>query len=78
MRRLPLLIFSVACVNFSEVLAREGADPFAFFRPSVIMTDEDRQRLDSGGTVARVVPGGRHAVAVFSATQDAATSPGER
>jgi hypothetical protein len=68
MRRLLLLIFSVACVNFSEVLAREGSDPFAFFRPSVIVTDEDRQHLDIGGTVARVVPGGRHAIAVFSAT----------
>jgi hypothetical protein len=68
MRRLLLLILSIACVNFSEILAREGPDPFAFFRPSVIMTDADRQRLDNGGTVARVVPGGRHAIAVFSAT----------
>jgi hypothetical protein len=68
MRRLLLLIFSVACVNLGQVLAHEGPDPFAFFRPSVIMTDEDRQHLDNGGTVARVVPGGRHAIAVFSAT----------
>jgi hypothetical protein len=68
MSRLLFLICSVACVNFGEVLAHEGPDPFAFFRPSVIMTDEDRRHLDNGGTVARVVPGGRHAIAVFSAT----------
>jgi hypothetical protein len=52
----------------SEMPAHEGADPFAFFRPLVVTSDEDRQFLDSGGTVARVVAGEQHAIAVFSAT----------
>lgn len=43
-------------------------DPFAFFRPSVITNDADRQRLDAGGTLSRVIAGQQHAIAVFSAT----------
>jgi len=43
-------------------------DPFAFFRPLVITSDADRQRLDAGGTLSRVIAGQQHAIAVFSAT----------
>jgi hypothetical protein len=68
MRRLPALILSVVCLNSSEPLAQEGTDPFAFFSPSVVTSRADRQQLDKGGTLARVVPGQRHAIAIFSAT----------
>ena len=63
-----VLIVVIVCVASSNLSAQAHPDPFAFFRPSVITSDNDRERLDSGETVARVVPGQRHAIAVFSAT----------
>src|SRR5579863_8879499 len=68
MRRLPALILSGVCRHSSQPLAQEGTDPFAFFSPSVVTSRADRQQLDKGGTLARVVPGQRHAIAIFSAT----------
>lgn len=43
-------------------------DPFAFFAPSAATRSGDRELLLDGGTIARVVSGSGHAVAVFSAT----------
>lgn len=68
LHRWLVFIFLAVCVGSSELLAQDHADPFIFFRPSEITSDDDRQRLDSGETVARVVAGQRHAMAVFSAT----------
>ena len=53
----------------AEALVQEEEDPFIFFRPFVVATDDDRDRLDSGEAVARVVPGSRNAIVVFSATE---------
>jgi hypothetical protein len=59
----------VIVVSESSIGAAETArDPFAFFRPSVITSDADRQHLDAGGTVSRVIAGQQRAIAVFSAT----------
>lgn len=66
--RWPVFIFVMACVGLSELPGQAEVDPFAFFRPSVITNAKDRERLDKGGTVSRVVPGRKRAVAVFSAT----------
>ena len=44
-----------------------SVDPFAFFRPSVAMTDDDRRQLDRGASIARILPGQDREVAVFAA-----------
>ncbi|MBZ5556182.1 MAG: hypothetical protein LAO77_02790 [Acidobacteriia bacterium] len=62
-----LLLFLVT-LSSGDVSAQESTDLFAFFGPSVTATQEDRQHLDTGGTVARVIPGTTHAITIFSAT----------
>ena len=42
-------------------------DPFGFFQPWVVVTAADRQSLDRGNTLVRVLPGKDREVAVFSA-----------
>jgi len=44
-------------------------DPFAFFRPSIAVSADDRRELDRGQPVARVVRGVDREVAVFAAIQ---------
>jgi hypothetical protein len=41
-------------------------DPFLFFRPSVVITPAERQRLDQGHVLVRVLPGQEREIAVFS------------
>ena len=48
--------------------AEEAADLFDFFAPSPVGRNGDRASLVLGGTIARVVPGSNHTIAVFSAT----------
>lgn len=70
MRWLCALLLVFASAGWSAIAAESAHDndPFAFFRPSVLTSDADRQRLGMGGTVARVVAGRQHAIAVFTAT----------
>jgi hypothetical protein len=58
----------VAMSEWSMGAAETMRDPFAFFRPLVVTSNADRQRLDAGGTLSRVIAGQQHAIAVFSAT----------
>ncbi len=51
-------------------------DPFAFFRPAVTITADDRRQLDRGEPIARVLPGKDLEVAVFAAL--AADADGDR
>src|SRR3972149_11832062 len=44
-------------------------DPFAFFRPSIAVTADDRRELDRGKPIARVVRGTDREVGVFAAVQ---------
>ena len=44
-----------------------ASDPFAFFRPSVVISADDRRRLDRGEPLARALPGEDREVAVFAA-----------
>jgi hypothetical protein len=67
MRRL-LLVILVSSVAPAGRDVRAAADPFAFFSPSVVTSADEQRRLEGGGTLARVVPGQKHAIAVFSAT----------
>lgn len=49
------------------VVLAQQADPFAFFRPSAIVTDDDRADLDRGEPVARVLSGADLEVATMAA-----------
>jgi hypothetical protein len=49
-------------------------DPFAFFRPWVNVTEDDRSRLDRGEVLARVLPASRGEIAVFAASAVRATA----
>ena len=40
-------------------------DPFAFFRPSIAVSADDRRELDRGQSIARVVRGTDREVGVF-------------
>ena len=42
-------------------------DPFAFFRPSLVVTVGERQRLDRGEVLVRVLPAEHRELAVFAA-----------
>ena len=56
-----------ALFALQAVMAAPNADPFEFFQPSVIVSVEDRRRLDRGEPIARVLPGRDLEVAVFAA-----------
>ena len=51
-------------------------DPFAFFRPSIAVSADDRRDLDRGQPIARVVRGADREIAVFAAIQ--VSSGGDR
>lgn len=53
----------------TSIAAQEPADPFAFFRPSVIVSSDERARLDRGEAVVRVLPAESGEVAVFAAVR---------
>lgn len=57
----------IALVALQAVAPAAGAvDPFAFFRPSVVVRDSERKSLEGGTPIASVVEGDGHEVAVFS------------
>jgi hypothetical protein len=63
-----LRYFSFIIVYFAQAsLSRVGADPFAFFQPSVTITTEERVRLDHGYPLARVLQAKGLEVAVLAA-----------
>jgi hypothetical protein len=60
---------SAAVLAFGLLAAAPEVDPFAFFRPNVLVTDEERKRLDKGEAVAHTLAGEDHEVAVFAAVR---------
>ena len=56
-----------AAVWHTTSAAQVSADPFAFFRPSVIVSAADRTRLDRGNTLVRVLAKQDRELAVFAA-----------
>jgi hypothetical protein len=48
-------------------VAQTPADPFAFFGPEVVVSARDRQAIDRGEPLARVLPGQDREIAVFAA-----------
>ena len=66
MEHLKYLMFFV--IYFApSAFSRAGADPFAFFRPSVTITASERVRLDSGYPFARILQANGLEVAVLAA-----------
>ena len=62
-----LLIASVAQASFFQAGSPPADDPFAFFRPSVTITADERARLDSGYPISRVLPARGMEVGVLAA-----------
>lgn len=63
------MALSAAVLAFHLLAAAPNVDPFAFFRPNVIVTEEERKRLDKNEAVARTLAGEDHEVAVFAAVR---------
>ncbi len=49
--------------------AGAGPDPFAFLRPTVVISADERQRLDRGEPIARILPADDREVAVMAAAR---------
>lgn len=49
-------------------IVTESADPFAFFQPWIALTPSDRQRLDRGDVLVRILPARDRQLAVFAAS----------
>ena len=67
--RVKGVVFSALLVALS-IQAAAGApvqDPFAFFRPGIEVTDDERRQLDRGTPVVRVLPATGREIAVFAA-----------
>jgi hypothetical protein len=64
-----MLIFTfVGLLAWPAAAAAQAAvDPFAFFRPSIVVTSAERARLDQGDSVVRVLPASDDEVAIFAA-----------
>ena len=70
LRRPLLVLFLISWVFATQTAAQTSTvtpDPFAFFRPTVIVTDGERRQLARGDPVARVVPAQDREVMVFAA-----------
>jgi hypothetical protein len=64
----PAVFNAISSAAIAAVSAM-ALDPFAFFRPSIAVSADDRQELDRGQPIARVVRGADREIAVFAAIQ---------
>jgi hypothetical protein len=71
-----LLAMFLFCAADFTAIADEPTDPFAFFKPTVVLSASDRRQLHNGEPVTRVIPGTDREVAVFAAMKT--TIDGER
>ena len=62
-------IFTALSAAALVVAPATALDPFAFFRPSIAISADDRRELDRGQSIARVVRGTDREVGVFAAVQ---------
>src|SRR5579872_1867427 len=62
-------VFLLLLLPVRAQAAAPDLDPFAFFQPSVTLSVDDRRQLDRGESIARVLPGQDHEVAVFAAVR---------
>jgi hypothetical protein len=66
-RRLFVLVVPAALLTWPPQVSPVPADPFAFFRPAVTVSEKDLRSLDKGDPLVRLLPGHDHQVAVFAA-----------
>lgn len=70
-RLVQRLILSLPLVAIAAGLAAkppdEPRDPFAFFRPTIVLSAGERKQLERGEPLTRVIPGEDREVAVFAA-----------
>ena len=64
----PPFSMSLSSAAIAAVSAT-ALDPFAFFRPSIAVSADDRRELDRGQSIAHVVRGADREIAVFAAIQ---------
>jgi hypothetical protein len=62
-----LILVGILLVGFKQAPVEQADDTFGFFQPGVVVTPADRQAIDRGNTLVRVLPGREREVAVFSA-----------
>ncbi len=70
----PMYWFVAALILPAVPDAQSSVDPFIFFRPSLVVTQAERQKLDTGGTLVRMLPAQRHEVAIAAAVRVEATA----
>src|SRR5262245_20481653 len=64
-----LTYLSVPMIWFVHAaLSQSSNDPFAFFRPSITISNSEHAQLDDGNSIARVLPTKGFEVAVLAAT----------
>lgn len=76
LRHLMAIAVVTGLLALRVVLAQTPADPFAFFLPAVRVSLEERQAIDKGEALVRVLPGHNREVAIFAAGP--VTSDGDR
>lgn len=65
---LVIVLFALVVVTARAIqVPQVPADPFAFFQPSAALTPSDRQRLERGDVVVRILPARDGQLAVFAA-----------
>lgn len=62
-------VFTALSVAAMVAAPAAALDPFAFFRPSIAISDDDRKQLDRGDAIARIVRGADREVGVFAVVQ---------
>jgi hypothetical protein len=65
----PQVFFTALSAAALVAAPATALDPFAFFRPSIAVSADDRRKLDRGQSIARVVRGTDREVGVFAAVQ---------
>jgi hypothetical protein len=69
-------ILCVFCALGVPAGADDSPDPFAFFKPTVVLSSGDRRQLQNGQPITHVIQGSEREVAVFAAMKT--TIDGER
>jgi hypothetical protein len=64
-----VVLAALAVFQGSALVGHVKDDPFAFFKPVVTVSPSDRQRLDRGEVIVRVLPGRDNQLAVFAASR---------
>jgi hypothetical protein len=64
--RIAAALIGVVWIAIAPAARQAPVDPFAFFRPAVTVTAEDRARIDRGEVVVRMLPAEDRGIGVFA------------